>query len=67
MAIADKMWDAIASVIKMNDKIEQLGSAAKSQHDKISNLTERVIRLETIIELGMGGFPPLALRIDQEK
>lgn len=67
MAIADKMWDAIASVIKMNDKIEQLGSATKSQHDKIYNLTERVIRLETIIELSMGGFPPPALRIDQEK
>jgi len=53
MGVGDKMWDAITTVIKMNDKVERMATTIKTQQDKIENLTERVIRLETALELAM--------------
>jgi hypothetical protein len=47
------MWDAITTVIKMNDKVERVAAAMKAQQDKIENLTERVIRLETALEIAL--------------
>ena len=41
------------TVIKMNDKGEGLVGTAKSQQEKIENLTERVIRLETALEIAL--------------
>lgn len=51
MGVTDKMWDAIATVIKMNDKVERMAGAMKAQQEKIENLTGRVIRLETALEI----------------
>jgi len=53
MGVSDKIWDALANVIKMNDKIVSLSKAVENQQAKIENLAERVIRLETTIELLM--------------
>jgi hypothetical protein len=53
MGITDKMWDAITTVIKMNDKVERMAGTIKSQQQKIENLTERVIRLETALEIAL--------------
>lgn len=53
MGVTDKMWDALTTVIKMNDKIERLAGTVKSQQDRIEQLTERVIRLETAIEIAL--------------
>ena len=53
MALGDKIWDALTTVIKMNDKIERLAEAAKAQQAKIEDLTARVIRLETALELAL--------------
>ncbi len=53
MGIADKMWDGITTVIKMNDKVERLAATVVAQQQKIETLTERVIRLETALEIGM--------------
>jgi hypothetical protein len=53
MGVADKMWDAITTVIKMNDKVERLAAAIISQQQKIESLTERLIRLETALEIGL--------------
>jgi hypothetical protein len=53
MGVSDKIWDALANVIKMNDKIVSLSKAIENQQAKIENLTERVIRLETTLELLM--------------
>ncbi len=55
MGVADKMWDAITTVIKMNDKIERMAATMVSQQQKIEALTERVIRLETALEIGLAG------------
>lgn len=53
MGITDKMWDAITTVIKMNDKVERMAGTMKSQQEKIEKLTERVIRLETALEIAL--------------
>ena len=53
MSVADKMWDAVTTVIKMNDKVERVAVAMKAQQEKIENLTERVIRLETALEIAL--------------
>lgn len=53
MGVADKMWDAITTVIKMNDKVERMAAMITAQQQKIETLTERVIRLETALELGL--------------
>ncbi|MGF1645151.1 MAG: hypothetical protein ACFCUJ_16055 [Thiotrichales bacterium] len=53
MGITDKTWDAITTVIKMNDKVERMAGSIKSQQVTIENLTERVIRLETALEIAL--------------
>ena len=53
MSVAEKMWDAVTTVIKMNDKVERVAATLKAQQDKIENLTERVIRLETALEIAL--------------
>ena len=53
MGITERVWDALTTVLRMNDKIERMTVALKSQQDKIENLTERIIRLETALELGL--------------
>ncbi len=72
MGITDKMWDAITTVIKMNDKVERMAEAMKSQQVKIESLTERVIRLETALEIGLArergvSIPKLEARADKPK
>ena len=53
MGITERVWDALTTVLRMNDKVERMTVALKSQQDKIENLTERIIRLETALELGL--------------
>lgn len=58
MSVADKMWDAITTVIKMNDKVERMAATISMQQQKIEALTERVIRLETALEIGLANVQP---------
>jgi len=53
MGVTDKVWDALTTVIKMNDKVVSLAGTVKDQQAKIESLTERVIRLEATLELIM--------------
>lgn len=53
MGITEKMWDAITTVIKMNDKVERMAASIEVQQQKIEILTERLIRLEAALEIGM--------------
>ncbi|KDB07407.1 hypothetical protein LIG30_3316 [Burkholderia sp. lig30] len=53
MGVTDKVWDALTTVIKMNDKVVSLAGTVKEQQTKIESLTERVIRLEATLELLM--------------
>ena len=53
MGIMDKMWDGITQVIKMDSKVEGLSAAVKDQQARIEDLTGRIIRLETALEIAM--------------
>lgn len=53
MGVTEKMWDAVTKVIRMDDKVERMAGTMKAQQAKIENLTERVIRLETAIEIAL--------------
>jgi len=55
MALGDRLLDALTTVIKMNDKVERLAELTKAQQAKIEDLTARVIRLETALELALAG------------
>jgi hypothetical protein len=51
MGVTDKVWDALTTVIKMNDKVVALAGTVKDQQAKIESLTERIVRLEATLEL----------------
>ena len=53
MSITDKMWDGIARVIKMDSKVENLAASMVDQQKRIEDLTGRIIRLETALEIAM--------------
>lgn len=51
MGVTDRVWGALTSVIKLEDRVVRQSEAIKSQQLKIEKLTERVIRLEAQLEL----------------
>jgi hypothetical protein len=53
MSLTDKLWDALSAVIKMNDKVVSLAATTVAQQAKIEDLTARVIRLETALEIAL--------------
>ena len=58
MALADKIWDGLTTVIKLNDKIERLAAAARTQQEKLEDMTARVVRLETALEIALSSRGP---------
>jgi hypothetical protein len=53
MSMMDKLWEAFSTVIKMNDKVISQATAMAAQQAKIEDLTARVIRLETALEIAL--------------
>jgi len=51
MGVTERIWGALTSVIKLEDRVTRQADALKSQQAKIEDLTARVIRLETQLEL----------------
>lgn len=51
MGVTERIWAALTSMIKLEDKVSQQSEALKAQQAKIENLTERVIRIESQLEL----------------
>lgn len=62
MGVTDRVWAALSSVIKLEDRVVRQSEAIRSQQLKIENLTGRVIRLEAQLELltGAGRIKRLA-------
>lgn len=54
MGVTDRVWGALSSMIKLEDKVTRQAEALKSQQAKIEDLTARVIRLEAQLELLTG-------------
>ena len=53
MGVSDKLWDALTTVIKMNDRVAAMSAQMQAQQQKIEDLTGRVIRLETALEIAL--------------
>jgi len=53
MGVTEKIWGAFTSMIKLEDKVNRQSEAMKSQQAKIEDLTGRVIRLETRLDMLM--------------
>ena len=51
MGVTERVWGALTSMIKLEDRVARQSDALKSQQARIENLTERVIRLEAQLEL----------------
>ena len=54
MSVTDRVWSALTSIIKLEDKVNRQAEAMKAQQQKIEDLTGRVIRLEAQLELLTG-------------
>ena len=54
MGVTDRVWGALTSMIKLEDKVNRQAEAMKAQQQKIEDLTGRVIRLEAQLELLTG-------------
>jgi len=54
MGVTDKVWGALTSMIKLEDKVNRQAEAMKLQQQKIEDLAGRVIRLEAHLELLTG-------------
>jgi len=51
MGVTERVWGALTSMIKLEDKVVRQGEVIKAQQAKIENLTERMIKMETTLEL----------------
>ena len=54
MGVTDRVWSALTSIVKLEDKVNRQAEAMKAQQQKIEDLTGRVIRLEAQLELLTG-------------
>lgn len=54
MGVTERVWAALTSMIKLEDKVTRQAEALKTQQAKIEDLTARVIRLEAQLELLTG-------------
>jgi hypothetical protein len=53
MSVTDRILTALTTVIRMNDKVEEMAGLMKEQQRHIDDLKGRVIRLETVLELAL--------------
>jgi hypothetical protein len=53
MGVGDRIFDAIANAIRVNDKVDAVAARSAIHAQKIEALTERVIRVEATCEILM--------------
>ena len=64
MSTADRVWNALTAMVKLEDKVTRQAAALKEQQARIENLTSRVIRLEAQLELLTGAAMVKRLKRD---
>jgi hypothetical protein len=64
VGVTDKIWAALTSMVKLEDKVNRQVEAMKVQQQKIEDLTGRVIRLEAQLELLAGAALVKRLKSD---
>ena len=68
MSVTDRILTALTTVIRMNDKVEEMAGLMKEQQRRIDDLKGRVIRLETVLELALNrGSGPMTQLTDGDR
>ncbi len=69
MSVTEKMWEGLSRVIRMDAKVESLANTVKDQQSRIEDLTGRIIRLETALEIALAtrADKPATKRIKKTK
>ncbi|HZG20168.1 MAG TPA: hypothetical protein VE092_09150 [Herbaspirillum sp.] len=49
--LTGRLWAALTAIIKLEDKVTRQSEAIRQQQARIENLTERMIRLEALLEV----------------
>ena len=57
MSVTDRILSALTTVIRMNDKVEDMAGLMKEQQRRIDDLHGRIIRLETVLEMALNRSP----------
>ena len=60
MSVTERILSALTTVIRMNDKVEEMAALMRQQQQRIDDLNGRVIRLETVLELALSHNRPTA-------
>lgn len=53
MGVTERIWAALTSMVKLEDKVARQGELIKTHQQKIESLSDRMIRLETTIDMLM--------------
>lgn len=53
MSVTDRILMALTTVIRMNNKVEEMAGLMKEQQHRIDDLNSRLIRLETMFEIAL--------------
>ena len=56
MSVTDRILSALTTVIRMNDKVEEMAGLMKEQQHRIDDLNGRLIRLETMFEIALNRY-----------
>jgi len=51
MSVTDRILMALTTVIRTNNKVEEMAGLIKEQYPRIDDLNGRLIRLETMFEI----------------
>jgi len=63
MSVTDRILSALTTVIRMNDKVEDMANLMKEQQRRIDDLNGRMIRLETVLEIALNRSPVQTTRL----
>lgn len=53
MSILSKTWETFATIVQLTSQVKSLGDVSKEQGVMLRQLTERLIRLETLAEISL--------------
>jgi galactokinase len=63
MSVTDRILTALTTVIRMNDKVEEMAGLMRQQQRRLDDLNGRAIRLETVLELALSRVPGAGARL----
>ena len=66
MSVTNRILSALTTVIRMNDKVEEMAGLMKEQQRRINDLQGRVVRLETVLELALHRSNPAQLPFKEQ-